>query len=182
MKKLLLIVDYQYDFVADNGLLTAGKPAQNIEQNICQLASQFIKNNDDILFTLDTHIKEEWHIHPESKSFKIHCEKDTKGYEPFGKTKHILNYENCKIIEKKGYCPTVQNIQNIVDEYDEITFCGVVTDICVLQTAIAIYNCCVNNGKCINFKLDKTACASFNEDNHNFAINYMKNILGFEIV
>ena len=31
MKELFLIIDYQVDFVADNGALTAGKPAQAIE-------------------------------------------------------------------------------------------------------------------------------------------------------
>ncbi len=182
MKNLLIIIDYQYDFVADDGLLTAGKPAQIIEDNIYNLSSTYIKNKQDIIFTLDTHIKEEWHIHPESKSFNIHCEKGTKGYEPYGKLKEILSYENCKMLEKKGYSPTTQDIEKVINNYDHIELCGVVTDICVLQTAIMLYNTCVNMGKNIKFKVNSKACASFNEQGHTFAIEYMKNILGFEIV
>ncbi|WP_250278307.1 isochorismatase family protein [[Clostridium] colinum] len=182
MKNLLIIVDYQYDFVADDGLLTAGVQAQNIENNIYNLSNIYIKNNDDIIFTLDSHISQEWNIHPESKSFNIHCEKSTKGYEPFGKTKNILSYKNCKTLEKKGYCPTINDINNIINNYKNIEICGVVTDICVLQTAISLYNACVNSGKKINFKVNSNACASFNLEGHKFAIDYMKNILGFEVI
>lgn len=182
MKNLLIIVDYQYDFVASDGLLTAGEQAQNIEDNIYNLANTYINNNDDILLTLDTHIKEEWNIHPESKSFNIHCEKGTKGHYPYGKIKDLSSYENTKFIEKKGYCPLSKDMENIVNNYDNIELCGVVTDICVMQTAIGLYNTCVNLGKNINFKVNINSCASFNKDFHKFAIDYMKNILGFEIV
>lgn len=32
MKKALIVIDYTYDFVADNGKLTCGKPGQAIEK------------------------------------------------------------------------------------------------------------------------------------------------------
>lgn len=32
--RALLVVDYSYDFIADDGLLTCGKPGQNIEDFI----------------------------------------------------------------------------------------------------------------------------------------------------
>ncbi len=182
MKNLLIVVDYQYDFIASDGLLTAGKPAQNIENNIYNLANLYIKNDDDIIFTLDTHIKEEWHMHPESKSFNIHCEKNTKGHEPYGKTKDILNYKNTTIIQKKGYAPLPDDITHIITTYDSIELCGVVTDICVLQTAITLYNTAVNMNKNITFKVNSNACASFNDNGHIFAINYMKDILGFNVI
>ncbi len=47
MNELLIIVDYQYDFVANDGLLTAGEKAQNIENNIYTLANEYIKNNNN---------------------------------------------------------------------------------------------------------------------------------------
>ena len=181
MKNLLLIIDYQYDFVADDGLLTAGKSAQYIENNIYNLANSYIKNNDDIIFTLDTHITKDWSLHPESKSFNIHCEKNTQGHMPYGKTLQILNYKNTSILEKKAYAPLIEDINKIITNYNSIELCGVVTDICVLQTAISLYNASANIDKNILFKVNANACASFNNDNHIFAINYMKNILGFKI-
>ena len=182
MKNLLLIIDYQYDFVANDGLLTVGELAQNIENNICDLASLYIKNNDDIIFTLDTHIKENWTNHPESKSFNIHCIKDSKGHFPYGKTKDILNYKNTYILEKSAYFPLIDDINKIVNNYDSIELCGVVTDICVLQTAIALYNVSANMNKQILFKVNSKACASFDKDKHKFAMEYMKKILGFSIL
>lgn len=35
MTKALISIDYSYDFVADDGKLTAGKPAQAIEDLHC---------------------------------------------------------------------------------------------------------------------------------------------------
>ena len=41
MTKALLIIDYTNDFVADNGALTCGKPAQELEDYLVQLANRF---------------------------------------------------------------------------------------------------------------------------------------------
>ena len=55
MKRLLLVIDYQNDFVADDGALTCGKMAQDIEDNI--LAAIDLYEKDTIYFTKDTHTK-----------------------------------------------------------------------------------------------------------------------------
>lgn len=41
MTKALLIIDYTNDFVADDGSLTCGKPAQAIEDYLLSLANDF---------------------------------------------------------------------------------------------------------------------------------------------
>lgn len=40
MKKALISIDYTYDFVADDGKLTAGKPAQAIEEAITRVTKE----------------------------------------------------------------------------------------------------------------------------------------------
>ena len=40
MTKALISIDYSYDFVADDGKLTAGKPAQAIEDRIAQVTQE----------------------------------------------------------------------------------------------------------------------------------------------
>ena len=40
MTKALISIDYSYDFVADDGKLTAGKPAQAIEDRIAQVTQR----------------------------------------------------------------------------------------------------------------------------------------------
>jgi nicotinamidase-related amidase len=42
MNKLLLIIDYQTDFVAADGRLTAGKPAENLEQALVSRAESYL--------------------------------------------------------------------------------------------------------------------------------------------
>ena len=182
MKKALLVVDYQYDFVAEDGLLTVGKVAQNLENIINERIEKYLSEKNEIIFTLDTHIKDEWENHPESENFPLHCEKGTKGHEIFGKIKEKANLENIQKIYKKGYCPKNCDLKNIVNKYDEIEIIGVVTDICVLQTAIGLYNISVNLGKKIKIKIFEKGCASFNAQGHEFALNYLNNILGCEII
>ncbi len=43
MTKALLIIDYTNDFIADNGSLTCGKPAQDLEDYLLSLQINFMK-------------------------------------------------------------------------------------------------------------------------------------------
>ena len=40
--KALIVIDYSYDFVADDGALTVGAPAQTLSQHICELTHDFL--------------------------------------------------------------------------------------------------------------------------------------------
>lgn len=182
MKKALIVVDYQYDFVAEDGLLTAGKVAQDLEDIIYQRIEKYLAEGSNVIFTLDTHIEEEWENHPESKSFSLHCKKGTKGHKLFGKIQEKADLENTEKIYKKGYCPKNCDLKKIVSEYDEIELVGVVTDICVLQTAIGLYNTSVNLGESITIKVFEKGCTSFNNEGHEYSLKYLKNILGCEII
>lgn len=184
MKKCLIVVDYQYDFVADDGKLTIGKLGQDIENNIYKKVQDYLDNNNNIIFTLDTHTKEAWNTHPESKQFNIHCEKNTKGWEPYGKLNKYIgnNNKNISFLEKKAYCPNFDFLNTVVNNYDYIEIAGVTTNICVLQTAIGLYTANVNNKRQVEFNLDKNCCAAFDIDSHKFAIDYVKNILGINLI
>lgn len=182
MKKALIIVDYQYDFVAKDGQLSVGENARKIEKNIEIIVDEYIKNGDEIIVLLDTHKKSEWANHTENKNFCMHCEKNTKGHEIYGNVKKVFEYNKAVYIEKCSYTPNEKYIYDIIKTYEKIEICGVVTDICVLQTAILLYNLSVNASKNIDFFIYKSACASFSEKRHINALNYMKNILGFKII
>ncbi|MEH7392557.1 isochorismatase, partial [Bacillus sp. JJ1474] len=43
MKKALINVDYTYDFVAEDGTLTCGKPGQALEERITEITKEFIE-------------------------------------------------------------------------------------------------------------------------------------------
>ena len=57
-QEALLIIDYTNDFVSDKGSLTCGKPAQELENEIVNLADSFLK-----------HISQEINIIPKLSCF-----------------------------------------------------------------------------------------------------------------
>ena len=180
MKKALIIVDYQYDFAAPDGRLTAGEPAAKIQPRIIKLAEQYPK--EDIYFTLDDHSESDWQtdIFPEPKVFPPHCIRGTAGYEIYGEIKGKENSENH--MRKHAYCPNAEDVERLAEGYDELTVVGLVTDICVLQTVIGLYTYAVNNAKKLRLIVDSSACASFNPEREEFALTYMREVLGLEII
>lgn len=183
-KKCLLVIDYQNDFVSDNGLLTAGKAAQAIETAIVKSVDSHIAENAEVFFTLDTHCKQSYAGHPESAQFKLHCEKNTVGWELYGALNKYMHERPTMVslVEKKAYCLDFDFLNRLTAEYSLITLMGVVTDICVLQTAVGLYTAKVNNDSDVKIMVEEGGCASFNLQGHSYALNYMKNTLGFEII
>jgi len=156
MKSCLIVTDYQYDFAAPDGILTAGKPAAEIEENIYKKVENYIKNNDSVVFSIDTHYPDTWSNHPESKAFKLHCQKGTKGWRLYGKLAKYMdcNIDNVKIIEKSAYCFDFKEVEKIVDNFDKIEIVGLVTDICVFNIAIVFYTAKVNDNKNVDIVID----------------------------
>ena len=86
MKKLLVVIDYQNDFV--NGAL-GFKKAEELENNIYEKVNKYLENEDYILFTYDTHTEEYLNTR-EGRNLPIpHCIVDTKGHELYGKLKEF---------------------------------------------------------------------------------------------
>ena len=81
MKKILIVVDYQHDFVAKNGALpvpNADKLSQNIQAKIDD------PTYDGTIYTFDTHTKEQYDGSDEQEYFPdIHCEFETPGWNLF---------------------------------------------------------------------------------------------------
>lgn len=44
MKRALINIDYTYDFVAEKGALTCGKPGQEIEKELVHITKRYIEN------------------------------------------------------------------------------------------------------------------------------------------
>jgi len=188
MKKALIIVDYQYDFVAEDGKLSAGEAARNIEHHLVKLIEDFNSdgNYSGVIFTYDSHNIKDFteSSHPEGKVFPPHCIYGEKGYGYYGKLK---NYEekpdsNILLLSKRGYSLNSDIISQLVDKYNDFTFAGVVTDICVFQNVIAFYNCACNKDKPIKITVDTKGCASFNPEREQECLKYMKEVLGVEIL
>jgi len=179
MKKLLLIIDYQNDFVADQGFLTAGKAAQDIEKNLVQRIDEYRKAGADILCTMDTHSGEAWTaIHPESRQFPLHCAEKSSGWQLYGQLAGL----DLETLTKASYMLDQADIDWLVRQYDQIELAGVTTDICVLQNAIGLYNHAVNQGLSVQFQIAGNCAASFDPAGHQYALDYMRRILGFTVM
>lgn len=177
--KALIIVDYTNDFVADNGQLTCGKPAQQIEQAIVDLAKTFEKSGDFIVLATDKHDSND-PFHPESKLFPEHNVMGTVGREFFGQLAQLVHtHPNWYQMDKTRYSAFFgTNLDSKLRErhINEIHLCGVCTDICVLHTAIAAYELGYN------IVVHEQAVASFNEEGHRYALTHLKNVLGANVV
>lgn len=131
MKKLLLVVDYQNDFV--NGSLGFEK-ARAMEDALETKILDYVSENQDIIFTLDTH-QEDYLETLEGKNLPIkHCIEGTKGHEVYGK---IFKYSRMYPNFKKNTFGSKDLLNYLLDkDYDQIELVGVVTNMCVLANAI----------------------------------------------
>lgn len=131
MKKLLVVVDYQKDFVDG----TLGFPgAETVEKNIIDLIQNFENSGDDIVFTFDTH-DEDYMNTVEGKNLPVkHCIKNTDGHALTNGLKPYL--KNYPTFEKPSFGSLELGEYIKSKEYDEIYLCGLVSDICVFSNAI----------------------------------------------
>lgn len=139
MKKLLIVVDFQNDFV--NGSLGfAG--AEKLDEKICELIKSFDSEGDDVVYTLDTH-SDDYLNTEEGKYLPVpHCIPGTVGYEVFGNTKELLKNKVCF---KKSTFPSLDLGDWIKGKnYDEITVAGLDLSICVLSNAVMAKAACPN--------------------------------------
>ncbi len=130
-KRLLIVVDYQNDFV--DGALGFEK-AKELEPYLVNLIEEYKKNNDDIIYTMDTH--QENYLQTEEGKYipVVHCIRGTKGLELYGKINRLAG--GSLIFEKRAFPSSQMCFYLRGCDYTEITLVGVVTHLCVLANAI----------------------------------------------
>jgi len=80
IKKFLVVVDTQYDFMMPSGALYVQTAEDTILPGIDFLSKLNPDEYEGVLFTFDTHDPRTWNDMPESKDFPIHCIKGTPGW------------------------------------------------------------------------------------------------------
>lgn len=178
--KALLVIDYTYDFVADDGKLTCGKPGQAVEPKIAALIEQFIQEEQHVFFANDLH-KENDTLHPEYNLFPPHNIEGTPGRELYGTVKELFEKYEQQVIsfDKTRYSAFAgTNLDILLRERNiqELVLVGVCTDICILHTAVDSYNLGYN------ITIYKDAVASFNEAGHQWALGHFESCLGAKVI
>lgn len=182
MSKALLIVDYTNDFVAADGKLTAGEPAQLIAPAINALAEQFRASGDFVFLPTDLHVAGDPY-HPETKLFPPHNEENTWGRAYYGDLQtwydqHQAETNVCAFPKRRysSFAGTPLDQWLRERRISDLHIVGVCTDICVLHTAIDAYNLGYD------ITIHSAACATFNPDGQTFALNHFKNVLGATVL
>lgn len=176
MKKILIVVDYQNDFV--NGSLACGEDALNIEQGIYNKVKEYLNNNDQVIFTKDMHYYSNYFDSLEHKLYPEHCminkdESDTFGAKLFGKLSEFDTEEFSSLFMYKEQNMAI-GIEDWIDAIHnlDIEICGLATDLCVMKTALYIND--YYNRKDVVVHVNSNLCASYNKDKHNRALEIMK--------
>lgn len=167
MKKILVVVDIQNDFV--NGALGTREAVAIIDN-----AVQKIKNFDgDIFVTLDTHYENYMQTLEGQKLPVPHCIKNTNGWLLNPKIADALKNRNYKTVEKLTFGSTElpQLIKEIIgDNQAEIILIGLCTDICVVSNALLLKA----NFTDVEIYVDSSCCAGVTPETHNAALEVMK--------
>lgn len=132
MKKLLLVVDYQRDFV-DGALGFPG--AETLDGPIAKKIAVYRSAGDDVAFTLDTH-DEAYLQTQEGRKLPIpHCLRDTPGWEVYGETGRARKGED-SVLEKPAFPSLELGVWLREKGYDQVELVGLVSYICVISNAV----------------------------------------------
>lgn len=134
MKKLLIVVDYQNDFVS--GSLGFPK-AKELETGIVSKIKAYHENGDDVIFTFDTH-DENYMDTQEGKNLPVkHCICDTEGWELYNSVAEMKNDKD--ICFTKNCFGSSELFRYLCGHsYISIELVGVVTNICVISNAVLV--------------------------------------------
>lgn len=132
MKRCLIVVDFQNDFVTG----TLGFPkAEAITECIADKIRKYRSSGDDILFTFDTHF-ENYLSTQEGRNLPIvHCIKGSEGHKLHPAIEALRQPEDV-CFEKLTFGSSELMDHMREHQYSSIELCGLVSNICVLSNAV----------------------------------------------
>ena len=169
MRKLLLVIDMQNDFV--DGALGSAE-AVSIVDRVAQEIAKYPES--DVIATRDTH-EPDYMATREGRFLPVpHCIKGTHGWEICPGVAAALG--GAEIIDKPtfGSVELCEKIVCLAKEKDgsdiEVTLVGLCTDICVVSNAMLIKAALPE----ADVRVIADACAGVTPDSHNAALTTMK--------
>ena len=133
MKRLLIVVDCQKDFI-DGALGFEGADA--IIPGIIERIASYKAAGDEVVYTLDTHTPDYMNTQ-EGKNLPVpHCIKGSDGFKLASDLEAPLS--GCRGFEKPtfGSMELAEYIAKNASEYSSIEVCGLVSNICVISNAM----------------------------------------------
>ncbi len=168
MKKALLIIDYQNDFISGSlGFPEAERLAIGIRDKILQ----YRKEGWRILFTVDTH-DASYLKTKEGQNLPIeHCIKGTDGHALHPLVKAVQK-EDDLVFEKPtfGSMELAKYLER--EAFEEIEIVGLVTNICVLSNAVLAKAACPE----ARIRVNKALCDSYDRTLHEDTLRVLSGI------
>lgn len=132
MKKLLMVIDYQNDFVC--GALGFAQ-AKKLEAPIGARIEAYRREGQDVLFTFDTHGGDYLETQEGKKLPLPHCIVDTAGWQLYGKIRSLYQ-DDMPVFYKPTFGSLALGNYLKDKAYDQIELVGVVTNMCVIANAV----------------------------------------------
>lgn len=166
--KILVIVDMQNDFID-------GALANPDGQAIVEPMADFIRNWDGkIFYTMDTHFIN----YPKTREGKYlpiqHCLIGTHGFYVNDIINKALTEKDSKGFMKRTFGSTqlADELYEHKDEIDEVYFCGLCTDICVIANIVLAKTALPE----VDIYMIEDLCAGTTKEKHNATIEVLKSL------
>ena len=170
MKKALVIVDYQNDFV-DGSL--GFKGAELLEDLLIEKINQAVKENSTVIFTKDTHPENYLEIQEGKNLPVLHCIKNTKGWQLYGKLFFLEKEIKDSFTIEKPTFGSLELAKILKDgKFDEVELAGLVSNICVISNAIIAKTALPE----ALITVDSKATSSFDDGMNKKALDIMKGL------
>lgn len=167
-KKILVVVDYQNDFV-DGSLGFDG--AQQLDGIIVQRIEQTLREGGELVFTFDTH-GQDYLQTAEGRALPVpHCLLGSEGWQLFGRTAGYLPRAS-RTFEKETF-GSLELARYLADGgYGEVELCGLVSNICVVSNAL-LAKAALPEARVV---IHQNATASADAVAHEAALNVMRSV------
>jgi len=167
MKRILIVVDYQNDFV-DGALGFPG--AELLDDGISRKIRDYQDRGDMIVYTLDTH-QENYLATEEGRNLPVeHCLLGSNGHALYGKTGLLAR--GGRFFPKDTFGS--RDLLSFLAEggFEEVLLVGLVSNICVLSNAV-IAKTALPNARII---VDASCTRSFDPELHEKALDVLVGI------
>ena len=168
-KDVIIVVDMLKGFLEKGYPLYCGSESRIIIPNIVSLLKD--KKDAEIIYICDSHEEND----REFKMFPRHCVKGSVESEIIDELKPFKGTVIPKTRYSGFYNTPLEDILKKLNP-EKIIVVGVCTDICVMHTVADLRN------RDYNVEVPVNCVASFDDDNHRFALKHMEKVLGAKLV
>ena len=168
MTKVLIVVDYQNDFVTGS---LGFEGAEALDDIICEKIKRYSEEGEAVIYTCDTHT-DGYLATAEGRRLPVeHCIRGTSGWEIYGKVGQMVGRGSAVFRKDTFGCLALGNYLDEM-QYKEVELCGLVSDICVFSNAV-IAKAALPEAKIF---VDARATGSSNREMQEKAFDMLENL------